>query len=92
MPLTREPVHGRAAPRRGGRKVARIARRDDVDDVTARGEDADVLTQQRLQAAEARREYGVKTRILTACEPTGDDRTWPRGELVTRFVAEHCSI
>src|SRR5436190_2490794 len=48
-------MHPRAAPRVLLGQVTRFARCEDVDDVPAFGEGADVLTQQRLEATEIRR-------------------------------------
>jgi hypothetical protein len=54
--MQRHPVDGCAAPARVLGQAARFARGQDVDDVTAVDEDADVLADERLEAADARRE------------------------------------
>ena len=54
--MHRNPVDGRAAPGLLLGQVARLARRQHVDDVAAVDEDADVLADERLEAADARRE------------------------------------
>ena len=54
--MHRNPVDGRTAPGLLLGQVAGLARRQHVDDVAAVDEDADVLADERLEAADARRE------------------------------------
>ena len=49
-------MDGRTPPARLLGQVARFTRREHVDDVAAVGKDADVLADERLEAADARRE------------------------------------
>jgi hypothetical protein len=69
--MHRHPVDGRAAPALLLGQVARFARREHVDDVPAVDEDADVLADERLEAADARREVRSENEDLDRVPASG---------------------